>query len=34
VQARVQKRDTTLHETIFKPHGLPDGTKLAYYVKS
>jgi hypothetical protein len=26
-------RDMTLHKIIFKPHGVPDGTKLAYYVK-
>lgn len=34
VQAsRMQQRDMTLHKIIFKPHGVPDGTKLAYYVK-
>lgn len=33
MQSRMQQRDMTLHKVIFKPHGLPDGTKLAYYVK-
>lgn len=33
VQVKMMTKDMTLHKVIFKPHGLPDGTKLAYYVK-
>eukprot|EP01018_Ginkgo_biloba_P027000 Gb_21352 [translate_table: standard] len=29
----VQARDNSLHKLIFMPHGLPDGTELAYYCK-
>ncbi|CAB67675.1 putative protein [Arabidopsis thaliana] len=28
------KRDNDLHRLLFLPNGLPDGTELAYYVKS
>lgn len=27
-------RDNDLHRLLFLPKGLPDGTELAYYVKS
>ncbi|XP_057860467.2 uncharacterized protein LOC131069144 [Cryptomeria japonica] len=33
VKARMLQKDMTLHKIIFKPNGLADGTKLAYYVK-
>ncbi|ESQ52392.1 hypothetical protein EUTSA_v10016239mg [Eutrema salsugineum] len=29
-----RKRDNDLHRLLFMPNGLPDGTELAYYVKS
>ncbi|KAH9326064.1 hypothetical protein KI387_006242, partial [Taxus chinensis] len=32
-KAKMQPKDMTLHKIIFKPNGLPDGTKLAYYIK-
>lgn len=27
-------RDNDLHRLLFLPNGLPDGTELAYYVKT
>ncbi|KAF8110618.1 hypothetical protein N665_0081s0048 [Sinapis alba] len=29
-----RKRDNDLHRLVFMPNGLPDGTELAYYVKT
>jgi hypothetical protein len=29
-----RKRDNDLHRLLFMPNGLPDGTELAYYVKT
>lgn len=29
-----KKRDNDLHRLVFMPNGLPDGTELAYYVKT